>query len=518
MSDSTGGSWLVYILGALCVAAIVAAFLVVGPASQSATALSRTVTVSEGVVQSTVSGSGNLQAASQLNLGFKTSGVVTHIYVTQGEHVSAGQLIATLNPQSAEVTLEQAKATLQAAEANLAQEEESNGESSAGAGTETAKASTAAFGPTGATGTTGAAGSTGLTGAQTMSTTTVTITASATSTASTSTTTPVTARSAPASKAPKTTTTSTQVTTSEKAKQSEATRDANLASAKAAVKSDKLAVQSAEETVTDTRLYAPSSGTIVSLSGEVGETVSGSGTSKASSSSSSAASTSTGAGATATSSRSATSSSSTGGSSSGSSTGSSSAFAVLSDLSSMELVVPLSESEIGSVSVGQPATVTVEALEGRKVAAEVVSVATLSTTNSGVVSYDVTFRLNQLTGGLKPGMSASAEVVIKQAEGVNVPSTAITGDTVTVIEGSKRVRRTVLTGLAGNSSTIILMGLKAGEKVALPITSTSSSASSLTSRLAGRTSGLGGGLGGGGFTGGGFGGGGFGGGGARGGG
>jgi uncharacterized membrane protein YgcG len=162
--------------------------------------------------------------------------------------------------------------------------------------------------------------------------------------------------------------------------------------------------------------------------------------------------------------------------------------------------------------------VTVEALEGRKVAAEVVSVATLSTTNSGVVSYDVTFRLNQMTGGLKPGMSASAEVVIKQAEGVNVPSTAITGDTVTVIEGSKRVRRTVLTGLAGNSSTIILMGLKAGEKVALPITSTSSSASSLTSRLAGRTSGLGGGLGGGGFTGGGFGGGGFGGGGARGGG
>jgi hypothetical protein len=172
----------------------------------------------------------------------------------------------------------------------------------------------------------------------------------------------------------------------------------------------------------------------------------------------------------------------------------------------MQLVVALSESEIGSVKVGEPATVTIEALESRKVAAEVLSVATLSTTNSGVVSYDVTFQLNQLTSGIKPGMSASAEVVVKQAEGVNVPTTAISGGTVTVLEGGKRVRRTVVTGLAGNSSTIILSGLKAGEKVALPITSTSSSASSLTSRLGKSSSGTLGG-GGGGFGGGGFGGG-----------
>jgi hypothetical protein len=171
---------------------------------------------------------------------------------------------------------------------------------------------------------------------------------------------------------------------------------------------------------------------------------------------------------------------------------------VLSDLSAMQLVVPLSESEIVSVRVGQPATITIEALEGRKLAAEVVSVATLSTSNSGVVSYDVTFQLNQLTAGLKPGMSASAEVVVKQAEGVNVPTTAISGGSVTVVEGEKRVRRAVVTGLAGNSSTIILSGLAAGEKVSLPITSTSS-ATSLTSKLGGRT---GGGLGGGGFGGG----------------
>jgi hypothetical protein len=166
-----------------------------------------------------------------------------------------------------------------------------------------------------------------------------------------------------------------------------------------------------------------------------------------------------------------------------------------------QLVVPLSESEISNVHVGQIATVTVEALEGRKFAAEVVSLPVLSTTSSGVVSYDVTFQLNQVEAALKPGMSATAEVVVKQAEGVNVPTSAISADSVTVKRDGKEVRQRVVTGLAGNTSTIILSGLKAGETVVLPAASTSSSSSTnLLSKLGGRAGGggLGGGIGGGG--------------------
>ncbi len=98
MTKRTRASWLVYVLGALCAGAIVAAILVVGPASGSQTAVTRTATVAQGVVQSTVSGSGNLQAASQLNLGFKTSGTVTHIYVTQGQQVVAGPAAGDARP------------------------------------------------------------------------------------------------------------------------------------------------------------------------------------------------------------------------------------------------------------------------------------------------------------------------------------------------------------------------------------------------------------------------------------
>src|SRR5271169_3904806 len=141
MTDRTSASWLVYALGILCAGAIAAAILVVGPASGSQASLTRTVTVHSGVVQSTVSGSGNLQSVSQLNLGFKTSGTVKYIHVSQGEQVVQGQLLAELDPQSAEVTLDQAKAslksaeaTLQSAEANLANGEATKGEASSGQG------------------------------------------------------------------------------------------------------------------------------------------------------------------------------------------------------------------------------------------------------------------------------------------------------------------------------------------------------------------------------------------------
>ncbi len=112
----------------------------------------------------------------------------------------------------------------------------------------------------------------------------------------------------------------------------------------------------------------------------------------------------------------------------------------------------------------------------------------------------MTFRLDQLEAGLKLGMSATAEVVVKQAEGVNVPTSAISAGSVTVLHAGKQERRRVVTGLAGNTSTIILSGLKAAETVVLPAASTtSSSTSSLTSRLGSRLGG--GGLGGGGIGG-----------------
>jgi multidrug efflux pump subunit AcrA (membrane-fusion protein) len=416
VSERAGRSPLTIVLGLLCVAAVVAAYTTVGHASTATAQSRRTATVARGVVRSTVSGSGNLQAASELDLGFKTSGVVTHIYVKQGQHVSRGQLLATVDPQSAEVTLEQAKASLLDAEAGLATDEETDGESSSSSGSAAASSSTS---------------------------------------------------------------TSSSV--------SSATREATLASAKAAVRSDTLTVQSDEQDVQETRLYAPEDGTIVTLSGEVGQTVSATGTTKVSSTSSSAGS--------GESSKSSAGASSAGASTASSASTSSSSFAVLSKLESMQLVVSLSESEIGNIKVGQIATVTVEALSGAKLAAHVSEVAELSTSSSGAVSYDVTFKLDQMRSGIRPGMSATAEVVIKQAEGLNVPTTAISSDSVTVLHGGKEVRQPVTSGLAGDTATIVLSGLKAGETVVLPAAASTSSTAGASSKAASSSGTLAGALG-----------------------
>lgn len=451
-----------YVLAALCVGAVIAAILVVGPASGSQATITRTAKVARGVVQSTVSGSGNLQPASQLDLGFQTAGTVTHIYVKQGEQVAQGQLLATLDPEPAEVTLEQARADLLSARASLAKEEETNGEGAAGQGS-------------GAQGS-GGQSSNGSGGR-----------ASSSSSSSSS-------------------------SAASKPTVSAATREANLASAHAAVSSAELTVQSDEQALAHTKLYAPQDGTIVSLAGQVGEVVSASGTTKsssASSGSSGSGSSGSGAGASGRSGSGSSASASSGSGSSGAgASSSSSSFAVLSDLESMQLVVPLAESEIASVHPGQIATVTVEALAGRKLAAHVHEVATLSSTNSGVVSYDVTFQLDQLDPALKPGMTASAEVVVKQSEGLNVPTSAISGGSVTVIRAGQHVRQPIVTGLAGNTSTIVLSGVHEGETVLLPTVSTSSAGSSSLGSARRGLGGLGGagalgGLGGGGGGGGG---------------
>jgi hypothetical protein len=89
---------------------------------------------------------------------------------------------------------------------------------------------------------------------------------------------------------------------------------------------------------------------------------------------------------------------------------------------------------------------------------------------------------------------------------------------VTLLTNGKKTTQTVTTGLAGDTSTQIVGGLKAGDVVVLPTVRASTGTSSTSSRtgsLGGSTGGLGGsGFGGGGFGGGGgLGGGGFGGGG-----
>jgi multidrug efflux pump subunit AcrA (membrane-fusion protein) len=150
------------------------------------------------------------------------------------------------------------------------------------------------------------------------------------------------------------------------------------------------------------------------------------------------------------------------------------------------MTVSVSESDIGSIHVGQPATVSVDALASDEFAAKVTSISVLPTSSSGVVSYDVTLLLTQLSSDVRAGMSATATIVTGQATGaLSVDSAAInsrgTTSTVTLDDNGKMTVTPVITGLVGSSSTQIVAGnVKAGEEVAIPITTALATATTST--------------------------------------
>jgi macrolide-specific efflux system membrane fusion protein len=188
-------------------------------------------------------------------------------------------------------------------------------------------------------------------------------------------------------------------------------------------------------------------------------------------------------------------------------------FIVLTDVGGLQVTAGFSESDVAKIAVGQSATMAFTALPNAVGNAKVASVALLPTVSSGATTYTVTFQLTGAVEGLKPGMTATATVIVADSPGaISVTSRAVTTrgnrstvNLVTVVNGKQvETQKSVLVGIVGDSSDEILSGLKVGDQVALPaVVSSSSGLSGVPSTLGG--AGLGGGRTGG-FGGGGFGG------------
>lgn len=145
--------------------------------------------------------------------------------------------------------------------------------------------------------------------------------------------------------------------------------------------------------------------------------------------------------------------------------------AIVVDSDSLEVVASVVESDIGSLAVGQTATVTIDALD-EDVAGVVTSVVpTTSASTSSVVSYPVTVTLTDAGSGVLSGMSSDVEIIIDEAtDVVAVPVTALAGSdgayTVQVVDadGTTEVRA-VTVGLVTETLAEIQSGLSAGEEV-----------------------------------------------------
>lgn len=93
-------------------------------------------------------------------------------------------------------------------------------------------------------------------------------------------------------------------------------------------------------------------------------------------------------------------------------------FVLAEDLTRMELQVDIDEADVGEVKAGQAATFTVDAFPGRTFRATLTRVGLGSKTTDGVVSYTGLLTVDNRDLSLRPGMTATAEIVTSRRDGV----------------------------------------------------------------------------------------------------
>jgi HlyD family secretion protein len=93
-------------------------------------------------------------------------------------------------------------------------------------------------------------------------------------------------------------------------------------------------------------------------------------------------------------------------------------FLIANDLSQMQILAQVGESDIAQIKEGQPASFTVQALTGQTFKGIVKQVRLQSSTTDNVVNYTVVVSVPNTDGKLLPGMTARVQFLTKQADNV----------------------------------------------------------------------------------------------------
>lgn len=218
---------------------------------------------------------------------------------------------------------------------------------------------------------------------------------------------------------------------------------------------DQVNVDSAQRALNQTTLTAPTDGVVSQVSIIVGQTTSGSGSSSSGSSSSGSGSSGSGSAAAASSSSSTTH-----------------AISILTP-GAYAVTGAVSDAQIGQIALGQAARITpagaTDALTGK-----VTYIGAVATVTSGVATFAVTVTIDGSNPALHAGTSASVSIIINQAsEVLTIPTSALRGgSSVQVLVNGKAEVKTVTVGASDALRTQIVSGLNPGDQV---ITATVSS-------------------------------------------
>jgi len=101
-------------------------------------------------------------------------------------------------------------------------------------------------------------------------------------------------------------------------------------------------------------------------------------------------------------------------------------FTLAQDLTRMELHVSVDEADVGQVSEGQEASFSVDAWPDHRFSARVAQVRFGASSVEGVVTYETILEVDNAERLLRPGMTATAEIIVKSvAQAVLVPNAAL---------------------------------------------------------------------------------------------
>lgn len=145
----------------------------------------------------------------------------------------------------------------------------------------------------------------------------------------------------------------------------------------------------------------------------------------------------------------------------------------LDNLSSLYVDVEVSEVDINSVSVGQPVTLTFDAILGREYHGEVAEVAQTGTSVQGVVSFKVTVELTDADQNVKPGMTAAVNITVKELRDVVlVPNRAVRLSdgkrVVYLLSGGQPVKTEIRLGSSSDTMSVLSGGdVKEGDMIIL---------------------------------------------------
>ena len=145
----------------------------------------------------------------------------------------------------------------------------------------------------------------------------------------------------------------------------------------------------------------------------------------------------------------------------------------LADLSRLLVDVDASEVDINRVQLGQPVTLSFDAVLDRMYQGEVIGIDLIGNIVQGVVNFEVTVELWGADDAIKPGMTAAVNIVVEQIENaLIVPNRAVRvqeGERVVYVRRGETLELVrVRLGVSSDThSEVIESGLQEGDRVVL---------------------------------------------------